>query len=704
MRDKDSRQIRFGVFEVDLVAGELRKAGRPVRLQEQPFRILKCLLERPGEIVTREELRQKIWGNDVYVDFDRSLNTSVARLREALGDSPTRPVCVETAPRKGYRFIAPIDAKAEPQVPQGPVSTASEQVPGRRGLRLGLFLGGVVLAAALAGFCWRSPTYQELPALPPAPERLTSYLGAEDEPTFSPDGSQFAFTWNGAQQDNFDIYVRTVSGGAPLRLTDHPNRDSSPAWSPDGQWIAFERPLNDESIAVFRVSPVGGREEKLLELPSRRGYLGERKLAWSPDSKHLATLAPQEGTVPRWSLLLFRLSTGSPRLLIDPERGSANGFSFSPDGRFLAYHGFARGCFVLALSDSLEPLGNPEKMELGESCETPVWTPDGRRLVMEVGFHDSPPGLWSARPDGSDARSLHVTGSGSRPRFNPAVGPGGRLAFRQDLTRTTIWRLDLQSREAVPLISSSGRNRDPVHSPDGGRILFRSSRGPSGIWVANADGSDPTLLVEGGADARWSPDGSRVAFRALEPGNPANSGPHDIWVIDAEGGPSKNLSDSPSRDVAPAWSRDGRWIYFLSDRDGASRLWKMPAGGGEPALVLDGHFADPAESDDGQWLYVSSGRTVFRASAKGDPELLINEMSGWSSYSLAAGGLYYSIVLQEGGSEIRFHRFETRSTSEIYRMSGQANMGLDLSPDGRYLLFTQIESEQSDLMLLEGIH
>ena len=96
----------MGSSEVDLVVGELRKAGRPVRLQEQPFRILKCLLERPGEIATREELRQQIWGDDVYVDFDRSLNTSVARLREALGDSPTRPVYVETVPRKGYRFIA----------------------------------------------------------------------------------------------------------------------------------------------------------------------------------------------------------------------------------------------------------------------------------------------------------------------------------------------------------------------------------------------------------------------------------------------------------------------------------------------------------------------------------------------------------------------------------------------------------------------
>jgi Tol biopolymer transport system component/DNA-binding winged helix-turn-helix (wHTH) protein len=703
MRDKDGRQIRFGIFEVDLVAGELRKADRLVRLQEQPFRILKVLLERPGEVVTREELRKRIWGDDVYVDFDRSLNTSVARLREALGDSPTRPVYVETVPRKGYRFIASIDPQAPPQVPRETVPAPPEQAPSKHGLRLGMSLGGIVLAAVLAGFYWRSPTQRESPVPPSAPQRLTSYVGSEDEPTFSPDGSQFAFIWNGAQQDNFDVYVRTVSGGAPLRLTDHPNRDSSPAWSPDGQWIAFERRLDDETSAVFRVSPVGGREEKLLELPGRKGYLVGEKLAWSPDSAYLAIAAPKEGTVPTdFSLFLFHLSTGSQRTLID-FWGDVEP-SFSPDGRFLAYGRFGIGCFVLALSDSLEPLGKPEKMELGESCQTPVWMPDGRRLVMEAGFRDSPPGLWSVRPDGSDAKSLNVPSLGFGSSLRPAAGRGGRLAFQQDLKRSTIWRLDLESGKAGPLIASSGVNLDPVYSPDGRRILFWSDRGPTGVWVANADGSEPTLLVEGAADARWSPDGSRVAFRALEPGNSINFGPHDIWVIDSEGGPSQNLSNSPSWELVPAWSRDGKWIYFVSYRNGARRLWKMPADRGEPTLVLDGPFVAGYESDDGQWLYLLSARTVFRALANGEPEVLINEISGWSSYGLAADGLYYSVVFQDGGSEIRFYRFEDGSSTVIYRMSGKASEGLDLSPDGRYLVFTQIESEQSDLMLLEGIH
>src|SRR5690349_2784657 len=100
--------LRFGIFEVDLRSGELHKQGVRMKLQEQPFLVLKALLGRPGEIVTREELRSQIWSADTFVDFDNSLNTSINKLREALGDSAESPRFIETAPRRGYRFIAPV--------------------------------------------------------------------------------------------------------------------------------------------------------------------------------------------------------------------------------------------------------------------------------------------------------------------------------------------------------------------------------------------------------------------------------------------------------------------------------------------------------------------------------------------------------------------------------------------------------------------
>lgn len=103
-----AKVARFGLFEVDLVSGELRKEGTRVRLQEQPFRVLVMLLERPGEMITRDEMRTRLWPGDTFVDFDHGLNTAVNKLREALGDAAANPRFVQTVARRGYRFIAPV--------------------------------------------------------------------------------------------------------------------------------------------------------------------------------------------------------------------------------------------------------------------------------------------------------------------------------------------------------------------------------------------------------------------------------------------------------------------------------------------------------------------------------------------------------------------------------------------------------------------
>jgi len=112
VQPNNNRIARFGVFELDLGTGELRKGGVKLRLQGQPIQVLTLLLERAGEVVTREELRQKLWATDTFVDFDHSLNTAINKVREALGDSASSPRYVETLARRGYRFIAPVQADA----------------------------------------------------------------------------------------------------------------------------------------------------------------------------------------------------------------------------------------------------------------------------------------------------------------------------------------------------------------------------------------------------------------------------------------------------------------------------------------------------------------------------------------------------------------------------------------------------------------
>jgi DNA-binding winged helix-turn-helix (wHTH) protein len=141
-------RVRFGTFEVDLDSGELRRNGVRLKLQEQPFRLLAMFLERPGEVVTREAVRERLWPADTFVDFDHSLNTAIKKLRQVLGDSAENPRFIETLSRRGYRFIAPVGAAA-PAVSDAVAETAREAVDLER----------VVTVAAPA----------EAPARPPEP-------------------------------------------------------------------------------------------------------------------------------------------------------------------------------------------------------------------------------------------------------------------------------------------------------------------------------------------------------------------------------------------------------------------------------------------------------------------------------------------------------------------------------------------------------
>src|SRR6201981_3373183 len=144
--------LRFGVFEVDVRAGELRKQGKRIKLQDQPFHVLTVLLQRPGEIVTREELRNQNWPPDTFVDFDNSLNTAINKLREALGDSADNPRFIETLPRRGYRFIAPVTGV------DGATRGTATGVPARpRSRKIIVTVAVVLLAAGIAGgLFWRA--------------------------------------------------------------------------------------------------------------------------------------------------------------------------------------------------------------------------------------------------------------------------------------------------------------------------------------------------------------------------------------------------------------------------------------------------------------------------------------------------------------------------------------------------------------------
>jgi DNA-binding winged helix-turn-helix (wHTH) protein len=206
------RRVRFGVFELDIQTGELRRSGVWLRLQEQPFQILRELVLEPGRLVTRERLQEKLWPDGTFVDFDHRLNAGVQKLRDLLGDSCRSPRFIETLPKKGYRFIAPIEVIREQEEAEPPKAEGRDR---RWALALAVAAAGASLALLAA---WRLWPPSELNPDRWTETTLTRYPGAEIHPSFSPDASHIAYSARrGAGPWN--IYAEVVDSGRPRQLS-----------------------------------------------------------------------------------------------------------------------------------------------------------------------------------------------------------------------------------------------------------------------------------------------------------------------------------------------------------------------------------------------------------------------------------------------------------------------------------------------------
>ena len=283
-----SAVIRFGPFDADLHTQELRKHGVRLRLPRQSFQILKMLLERPGSLITREELRQALWPSDTFVDFDHSLNAAVNRLREVLGDSADEPRLVETLPRRGYRFIGEIALPTA--APERPGATQVSTFPGtsdvlpsadtrirRSALRYSIMSFAVALLAGAALFLIYGKLHRVAPQKQRALTRVTFDKGLQFGATWSPDGRFVAYSSDRAGK--FDIWVQQVSGGDPVQITKGPGHNWQPEWSPDGKYIAYRSEDGDGGLFVIPALGGMGLARKIVS----SGFYPR----WSPDSTQI---------------------------------------------------------------------------------------------------------------------------------------------------------------------------------------------------------------------------------------------------------------------------------------------------------------------------------------------------------------------------------------------------------------------------------
>ncbi|MCW5978906.1 MAG: serine/threonine-protein kinase [Bryobacteraceae bacterium] len=547
---------------------------------------------------------------------------------------------------------------------------------------------------------------------PPRVSPITSFPGSKDFATFSPDGSQIAFAWNGNDGSRMrDIYVKVIGAGEPLRLTKSPEDDSLPAWSPDGRYIAFLRDLAATGIpqeAVFLIPALGGSERRIVDAGTGVG--------WSPDGKTLALVRRTEGQ-DGGGIFLLTLGTGEQKQITSPKPHSDGLPAFSPDGKWIAFsRNFSsawREIFVVpARGGAARQLTFDRSPTYGLT-----WTADSREIVFSSnrGGGDS---LWRVAVTGGAPAPISVA---QKTAFFPTISrQGDRLAYTESFLDVNIYRYESEGfgqgdapgpfGEPRALIQSSREDTSPSLSPDGERVVFHSKRtGSDELWVSSRGGGNLVQLTSFGGPPtgtpRWSPDGRWIAFDS----RPAGSA--DIFTISAEGGTPRQLTSEAANDILPAWSPDGKWIFFISNRTGSDQIWRMPSEGGAARQVTRGGAREALVSADGSILYYTRwGSGIWSVPLEGGAETVVPGLEhavSTRAWGVVEQGIYFGSKQWEDDSRpaIRFFSFRTRKVTRLAPLESEPYWNaptLALSADGRSLLYARLDHVVNDIMLIEG--
>jgi Tol biopolymer transport system component/predicted Ser/Thr protein kinase len=614
--------------------------------------------------------------------------------------------CLQKDPDRRFQHMGDVrvelleikeELESGPSVPAAPAR--------RRRVRwLAAGLAVTLLLSAGGWFLWRS---RDTGVPQPLVVSLTSTPGRETEPTFSPDGNQVAFSWDGEKSDNRDLYIKIVGSFEARRLTTDPALDRFPSWSPDGRQIAFIRTLREgDPGTIHVVSPLGGFDRKVSDQPVAGG-----RLSWSPDGRWLAMASI--ANTPRSEIRgihFIGVSDGEVRSITSPSGETYHSDpAFSPDGRRLAYAScrsdIACQIDVFELGADNVPQGAAQHLARQKIWINGLaWTRDGKSVV----YGDQNDGrLWRVRMDGNQTpERIEVAGS---PVLWPTTALSrDRLVFERLLGQSNIYRFEA-GRPPAAVAASSLLSWDPHFSPDGRRLAFDSTRGGGGheIWLAAADGSSPLQLTHGPGywqgSPRWSPDGRRIAFDSR-----AEDGHWDIWIIDADGASLRRFTKDPGDEVRPSWSQDGRWIYFSADRGGPVHdVWRAPAMGGPEERVSRGGGWNSQESTDGKTLFFLRKPGESRLMAlplAGGPERTVIDCVQWRGLTVGPAGIYHlGCTPNPRGASMPLYLLDLATGRDRLLGTVEAAGGaITVSPDGKTILYSRVmANEGSDLMMIE---
>lgn len=691
-----SGRFQFGPFCLDPATRTLTRRGESVSIPARAFDVLVALAENPGRVLEKKVLVDRVWP-DTAVE-ENNLAQSVAAIRRVLGEHNDDARYVVTVPGRGYCFAA--------QVTRG---EANQEVTSSRGRRSTLVLIVAAMAVSVAGEVWL------LTGRTAAPPRLVplAVAGGESIPSFSPDGTRVVYWWRTNDEATSGLYVKVIGTGDSMPLVTGKGA-SEPAWSPDGRHIAYFR----FPSGIYAIPALGGAER--LIAATNDGYHAAPRIGWSPDSKRLAITDRDPETRFR-SIWEVSFETGERRrLTTGTSEWGDRGPAYSPDGKTLAFLR-AKGSGGVAVHVMPAVGGEPRRLTAWEHRAGSFdWMPDGREIVYG-GVSDGVAVLWRIPVSQGEPKKIAEAGYNAG---TPAVArSGNRLAFVSGgRVPVDLWRMEIGgSTPHQKFAPSTRRQTSPTFSPDGTKVAFSSSRsGRMEIWTADADGKNlmqitPTDAFEHVGSPQWSPDGREIAFDGRRDSNA------DVYVAGAQGGAARRMTASDSEDVLPSFSRDGRWVYFSSDRGGAFEIWKTPRSGGDALQVTKAGGVRGLESADGNLYYVHPRLSgLWRIPLVGGKEEKAFEGSpnwkpgmwrvyyGW--WMTAADGIIYvepQPVNTRSAHLLNHFDPKSRSVTTLAELSGRPPLqvpAFTVSPDGRTVVYTRAESEQRNgaIMLLEN--
>ena len=682
---------RFGIFEVVARNNELRRGGLPIKVREQSFRILVFLLEHAGELVTREDLQRALWSSGTFVDFDHGLNTAVMKLREALGDSADKPLYIETVPKRGYRFIAPVSHEQDQTLQSEPTSvppsatsvvgdanrmplhqnasTVAHSLPKthtRHRLAIPAVCCACVLLAGAGWFVykkWRTG----MPALPAQRSltRLTFDDGLQMGATWSPDGRYIAYSSDRGGKS--DIWLQQISGGDPIQVTKGPGQNWQPDWSPDGRYIAYR---SEESDGGIYITPaLGGQQRKIAPF----GYYP----LWSPDNSEMLLqthfdrfssnrfyIAQLDGSPPREVLAEFltqkKLSAMSAAWHPDGKRITVWVADSTPSPSFWIVPIAGGPGFKLEIAPAIQKefAEFSAKGEIGDQQGDASfsWSPLGDAIYFERGFRGTT-NIFKLTVDPESLQATRIERLTTGPGSDAGVAvsrDGRRLAFTANSQQIQTWLFPFdattgQIKGGGNAITSPGRTSvDPTLSPDGTKVAYNVPRGESDdhlnvrneLWLKSLlDGRETPVIADDYSRwyPHWSPDGMQLVYERRNP----RTNEHQIMAWSShshEEEPLTTLNDGLG--AVFDWCPDGKWLLTVA-RDG---IWLVPVTSASRAEAAAKKIASnpayqlyqPHMSPDGRWIVFNAGAnspnpesSLFVVPAPGGPWTRITDGKHW---------------------------------------------------------------------------